>query len=167
MRFKILKGRSAGWWGCAAVLGIAFFAMLVFNFLTPLISDDYTYLLRYPTSEPVENLGDIIESQIAHYMQWGGRTIVISLNQIFLWLGKWLFNPLNAAMFCVFVWACAKLAVGRRAVHPLLLVVVLAALVHFNPCFGAVNLWLCGSCGYLWPLALCLLFLLPYRAPVN
>lgn len=167
MRFKILKGRSAGWWGCAAVLGIAFFAMLVFNFLTPLISDDYTYLLRYPTSEPVENLGDIIESQIAHYMQWGGRTIVISLNQIFLWLGKWFFNPLNAAMFCVFVWACAKLAVGRRPVHPLLLVVVLAALVHFNPCFGAVNLWLCGSCGYLWPLALCLLFLLPYRLALD
>ena len=167
MRFKILKGRSAGWWGCAAVLGAAFLAMFLFNILTPLISDDYTYLLRYPTSEPVENFGDIIESQIVHYMQWGGRTIVISLNQIFLWLGKWLFNPLNAAMFCVFVWACAKLAVGRRPVHPLLLVVVLAALVHFNPCFGAVNLWLCGSCGYLWPLALCLLFLLPYRLALD
>lgn len=167
MRFKFLKGRSAGWWGCAAILGAAFLAMLLFNILTPLISDDYTYLLRYPTSEPVENFGDIIESQIVHYMQWGGRTIVISLNQIFLWLGKWLFNPLNAAMFCVFVWVCAKLAVGRRPVHPLLLVAVLAALVHFNPCFGAVNLWLCGSCGYLWPLALCLLFLLPYRLALD
>lgn len=167
MQLRTLKTRSAGWWGCAAVLAAAFLAMLLFNILTPLISDDYSYLLRFPTDQPVETFGDIVESQIGHYMQWGGRTIAIGLTQIFLCVGKGFFNLCNAIVFCGAVWACAKLSVGRRPIHPLLLVVVLAALVHFNPCFGAVNLWLCGSCVYLWPLALCLFFLLPYRLALD
>lgn len=167
MRIEFAKRRSAAWWGCAAVLGAAFLVMLLFNVLTPLISDDYSYFLRFPTHEPVRSFGDIVQSQIQHYLQWGGRTLVISLNQIFLFLGKGLFNPVNALVFCVSVWACAKLAAGSRPVHPLLLAAVLGALFHFNPCFGAVNLWLCGSCGYLWPLVFCLLFLLPYRLALD
>ena len=141
--------------------------MLVFNRLTPLISDDYSYLLKFPTHEPVETFWDIVVSQYYHYMQWGGRTIAIGLNQIFLWLGKWVFNLANAAAFTFTVWLCAKLAAGQKSIHPAFLLVVLGLFFHFNPAFGAVNLWMCGSCVYLWPLMLGLVFLLPYRLQLD
>ena len=159
----LLKKHPARRWGCAAILAASFAAMLVFNFLTPLISDDYTYRLIYPTREPLAGLGDLIRSQVSHYLQWGGRTIGIGLTQIFASLPKWIFNLCNAAVFCLSVVCCAKLVAGRRPLRPLPLLITAAALVHFNPCFGQVALWLCGSCVYLWPLTLCLLFLLPYR----
>ena len=149
--------------GTIFILGCTFLLMLLFNCLTPLISDDYSYILRFPTHEPIQSLSDLISSQYYHYMQWGGRTIAIGLNQIFLWVGKWIFNIANAAAFTTTVWATAKLAVGKSRVHPAFLLVVIGLLVHFNPAFGAVNLWMCGSCVYLWPVMFGVLFLLPYR----
>lgn len=149
------------------ILAAVFLVMLVFNWLTPLISDDYSYLLKFPTHEPVETFWDIVVSQYYHYMQWGGRTIAIGLNQIFLWLGKWVFNLANAAVFTFTVWLCAKLAAGQKSIHPAFLLVVLGLFFHFNPAFGAVNLWMCGSCVYLWPLMLGLVFLLPYRLQLD
>ena len=149
------------------ILAAVFLVMLVFNWLTPLISDDYSYLLRFPTHDSVETFWDIVVSQYYHYMQWGGRTIAIGLNQLFLWLGKWVFNLANAAAFTFTVWLCAKLAAGQKKLHPAFLLVVLALFFHFNPAFGAVNLWMCGSCVYLWPLMLGLVFLLPYRLQLD
>lgn len=107
------------------ILAAVFLVMLVFNWLTPLISDDYSYLLKFPTHEPVETFWDIVVSQYYHYMQWGGRTIAIGLNQIFLWLGKWVFNLANAAVFTFTVWLCAKLAAGQKSIPPAFLLVVL------------------------------------------
>lgn len=154
---------SPSQWGVRAIFACVFLVMLVANALTPLISDDYSYLMRNPTFEPIKTFWDIVVSQYNHYMLWGGRTVAIGLTQIFLWLGKWVFNVFNSAAFCLTVWAGAKLAVGRKALTPLAVLPVLGLLVHFNPCFGAVNLWLTGSCVYLWPLMLGLCFLLPYR----
>ena len=167
MRRLQLKKRTPAQWGTAAVLAAAFLVMLVFNCLTPLISDDYSYLLRIPTHEPVETFLDLVVSQYYHYFQWGGRTIGIGLNQLFLWLGKGVFNIFNAAAFCLLVWVCTKLAFGRKAPPPALLLVVLVFLFHSNPCFGAVNLWMCGSCVYLWPLLIGCCFLLPYRLELD
>ncbi|WP_418710570.1 DUF6056 family protein, partial [Allofournierella sp.] len=124
MRRLQLKKRTPAQWGTAAVLAAAFLVMLVFNCLTPLISDDYSYLLRFPTHEPVETFLDLVVSQYYHYFQWGGRTIGIGLNQLFLWLGKGVFNIFNAAAFCLLVWVCTKLAFGRKAPPPALLLVV-------------------------------------------
>lgn len=162
-----LKPRTPAGWGVAAILAAAFGVMLAFNCLTPLISDDYTYLMLYPTTQPLSSVWDVCVSQYNHYMQWGGRTVGLWLEQFFLLLGKGWFNPVNAAAFCLLAYVCAKLAVGRRPVHPLLLAVVLGLLVHFNPCFGAVNLWVSGVFSYLTPLLLGLCFLVPYRLQLD
>lgn len=167
MRRLQLKKRTPAQWGTAAVLAAAFLVMLVFNRLTPLISDDYSYLLRFPTHERVASVADVFVSQFYHYFQWGSRTLGLVLEQLFLLAGKWLFDPVNAAAFCLLAWLCAKLAAGRRQVHPLLLLALLGLLVHANPCFGAVNLWVSGVCSYLYPLLFALCFLLPYRLELD
>lgn len=167
MRRLQLKAKTPAQWGVAAILAATFSVMLVFNCLTPLISDDYSYLLRFPTHEPVESIADVFVSQFYHYMQWGSRTLGLVLEQLFLLAGKWLFNPINAAAFCLLAWVCAKLAAGRRPLHPFLLLAVLGFLVHANPCFGAVNLWVSGVCSYLYPLLFALCFLLPYRLELD
>lgn len=156
---------AVGWaWRVkAAMLAAVWVVMWVFNCLTPLISDDYTYLMRYPTTEPIRSLWDVVVSEYENYLLWSGRSVALGLTQLFLWLGKWLFNLCNAGVFCLLLWLCAKLAVGRRPVPPLLLAVCTGLLIHLNPCFGAVNLWVTGSCVYLWPLTITLAFLLPYR----
>lgn len=167
MRRPQLQKRTPAQWGTAAVLAAAFVVMLVFNRLTPLISDDYSYLLRFPTHERVGSVADVFVSQFYHYFQWGSRTLGLLLEQLLLLAGKWLFDPVNAAAFCLLAWVCAKLAAGRKHPHPLLLVTVLGLLVHANPCFGAVNLWVSGACSYLYPLLFALCFLLPYRLELD
>lgn len=154
-------------WGVCLILAAVFLVMLVFNLLTPLISDDYTYLMRYPTTEPIRSVTDVFVSQYHHYFLWGGRTVGLFLEQLLLFWGKGLFNLVNAAGFCLLVWAVTKLAVGQRAVTPLPLAVSLGLLVHANPCFGAVNLWVSGVASYLFPLLGAVCLLLPFRLELD
>lgn len=162
-----LKNRSAAFWGNTAILGLTFLAMTVLNTLTPLVSDDYTYSRQFPGGEPITGLGDIFTSLAYNYQYWSGRMLGLGLTFLFCWLPKMLFNLFNAALFCWVAWGICKLISGRKAVTPPLLLAVVAALVHLNPCFGAVNLWLCGSCVYLAPLACCVGLLVPYRLALD
>lgn len=163
MKEKRMRKRTAAEWGILVILAGAFLVMLVFNWLTPLISDDFTYKLICPGKEQVTCVGDIFVSQWNHYQLVNGRAPAHFLVQLFLLLHKGLFNFLNAAMFCFAAWAVAKLAAGQKKLHPMLLLVSFGLLVHFHPCFGAADLWLTGSVGYLWTQSCCLAFLLFYR----
>ena len=63
-------------------VSICFSVLLVLNILTPLISDDFAYLFIYGENVRVTSVGDIIQSQINHYYQWGGRSIAHFIAQV-------------------------------------------------------------------------------------
>ena len=80
-----------------------------FNYAYPLIWDDYVYsyvfnehsfLKSLPfDTQRIKGLKDIFLSQYNHYFSWGGRLVAHSIAQLFLWIGKEIFNVFNAFIF--------------------------------------------------------------------
>ena len=44
----------------------------------------------------VSSLKDLFKSQISHYYTWSGRAVSHIIAQLYLWLGKGVFNFFNA-----------------------------------------------------------------------
>lgn len=141
----------------ALVLMLIGASMLLLNLHTPLMMDDYDYSFSWATGQRLAGIRDILASQAAHYRFWGGRSVVHFLSQLFLYLGKPVFNLANTAMYLLLLLEMAALA-GKRGrgcdwrmpliAHALMLLAV--------PFFGTVFLWLDGACNYLWGTVLAL-----------
>lgn len=145
------------------LLLIAFIAVLMFllNSQTPLMMDDYDYSFSWSTGERLAGVKDIIRSQAAHYMAWGGRSIAHFIAQLFLYLGKPVFNAANTVMYVLLlleIYALSKRCETAWDWRPILMGhLLLFAAVEF---FGVAFLWLDGACNYLWGTALALVPLL-------
>ena len=83
----------------ALLLAGVFMLMLALNIHTPLMMDDYDYSFSWSTGERLAGIGDILASQAAHYKLWGGRSVTHFLAQLFLYLGKPVFNVFNASLY--------------------------------------------------------------------
>lgn len=152
------RGRMAG---LIAVLALIGAVMLLLNVHTPLMMDDYDYSFSWSTGERLAGLSDIAASQAAHYRLWGGRSVVHALAQLFLYLGKPVFNIANTLMYLLLLLEIAMLARPKGARLSCATVLAAhAALFLFVPFFGTVFLWLDGACNYLWGTALALVPLL-------
>lgn len=51
-------------------LALVFIMMLVLNYFTPLLSDDFVYSFDY-SGKRIKNVGEIFDFQIIHYLKWG------------------------------------------------------------------------------------------------
>ena len=141
------SGRRVDAWFMFVLITTVFLSMHMFNEYTPLMMDDYDYSFSWSTGQPISGVSDIIASQAAHYRLWGGRSVVHTLTQLFLWLGKPVFNVCNTLAYLLLLFAICELASWRSAVGVFLMNIALFCLVPF---YGTVFLWLDGSCNYLW-----------------
>lgn len=148
----------------ALVLLAIFAIMLVLNHLMPLHRDDYDYSLVWLTSEHIGSFTDVIESCYRHYLYHGGRMVTVFGLVLFLWLGKFIFDVVNALMFTALI---ALIYCHARREVRLLEPGILAAVALLTwlalPHFGEVAVWKSGSTVYLWSAVPVLLFLLPYN----
>lgn len=138
-----------------------FLLMLALNAYTPLMMDDYDYSFSWATGERLAGVGDIFASQWAHYAIWGGRSVTHFLAQLFLYLGKPVFNIANALMYVLLLLEICMLGCCRGEKISWKAMLAAHALLFFLvPFFGVTFLWLDGACNYLWGTALALLPLL-------
>ncbi|URN84654.1 DUF3329 domain-containing protein [Acetobacterium wieringae] len=144
------------------IVAVTFAYMVFLNSKTPLIADDFVYTFIFATSTPVMSFGDIVTSQISYYMTWGGRVVAETLTQLFMFLGKDVFDVANSLCYIVFCLTVYFLAVGRRIRFELLLLTTILVW-FFIPMFGQTVMWLTGSCNYLWCGTIILLAILPFR----
>ena len=148
-------------------LFIVFISMLILNFLTPLIADDFSYSFCLG-GKRVQNLNDVFNYQIHHYFTWGGRSIVHGIAQTFLIFPKYVFNIFNTIIYVLFTCLIYKHIVGKEKIYNPILYIFINLLLWFGlPVFGQNVLWLIGSCNYLWGTTIVLLFLLPYRFTID
>ena len=147
---------------CAA-LALIFLLMLVLNFLTPLVSDDYAYCFSFVDWERIESVGEIFPSMKMHREYANGRVVAHLFAQLFLLMPKAVFNVVNAlvsaAIFLLMLGICGFDRPGKSL---FLLVCAFMLVWYFTPDFGQVFLWLDGSCNYSWAIFFSLLFLFPY-----
>ena len=149
------------------VIFTVFISMLILNFLTPLIADDFSYSFCLGGSR-VKNLNDVFNYQVHHYLTWGGRSIAHGVAQTFLIFPKYVFNIFNTIIYVIFTLLVYKHVIGRKNIYNPILYIFINLLIWFGlPVFGQNVLWLIGSCNYLWGTTIVLLFLLPYRLTLD
>lgn len=152
------KGRKS----FSVFLLIIFIIMLGFNFLTPMLADDFSYSFSFDTNEPMESLGDIFPSMAAHRHILNGRVMPHTLVQLFLMMPKIVFdvfNAANAVLLAVLVSAMLSPNYRRRS---LLCLCGVFMLWNFTPAFGQIFFWLDGAVNYSWGISAFLIFLLPF-----
>jgi len=159
-RDKLSRLNSSKLFTALILLGI-FLIMLLCNFNTNLVADDYRYCFSFLDDSRIESIGDIFPSMAAHRHSMNGRVVAHFLAQLFLMLPKTVFNIFNAAVFVLLIWLIYRSArVENR--NALLLMCIFGLIWLLQPEFGQVYLWLDGSVNYLWCAAFCMLWLLPW-----
>lgn len=137
--------------------------LFLLNVLTPMIADDFGYLLVYRENTPIHSLADIFRSQYNHYRLWGGRSVVHFIAQVLLQLPPVLTDMLNTFVYMLYIWLIYLHIKGRKAHSILLFVFINFAVWLMQPAFGDTILWVIGSANYLWGTTIILLCLLPFR----
>ena len=141
----------------------AFFVaiLLIIQFIahrmTPFMRDDLWYATNLATGEKIASFGDIIESQIWHYFNWGGRSINHALLQAVLATGEVAADVLNILATLILGFVIFKTA---RAKNPLMYLLCEALIVAFNASLFFSMLWESGSVNYLYSTSWILLYVL-------
>lgn len=140
----------------------------IFNLYTPLFADDYSYSFSFANEEWINSISDIITSQIEHYKILNGRSITHFLGQLFLYLGKPIFNIINSFAFIGLIFLIYFHSYGTfKNVNLPWFILINFILWGVTPNFGQSFLWLIGSSNYMYGILLILVFLVPYRIEMN
>ena len=118
--------------------------ILVLNFLTPYVADDYVYMVSFDTKELLTSLSQIPESMYVHCLKMNGRLISHTLEQLFMLLPKGIFNLCNASVFTLLIRLTVSLFNQNNTGKPFLPAVVFMALWCTTPVFDR---FFCGRWG--------------------
>ena len=149
---------------------------LLRNFLMPLFADDYSYAFIWNGKdngnlmdgigrrERVKSIKDIFISQRSHYLTWSGRFIALGLCQFFILIGKKFFNIANTLIFIAIIFLIYRLGIKTDLdfISTDLILWILFCYWFCVPSLLFTNLWLCGSCVYLFMAVLQCSFIMPY-----
>ncbi len=156
----------------AAVVTVIFVAQLLFNYLTPLTEDDFNYSCVWGTTEKVQNVSDIIESEILHYKVWSGRIVNHTIAQFFLMITNHgydiAFDICNSLVYLALIALIYYHSKGTFKNFKLWwFVAIHLCMWLFVPDYAGCFYWLTGSSNYCWSMVIGLLFLLPYTYNSN
>ena len=142
------------------ILILSFFAILVFNVLTPMLSDDYAYAMEV---QKAGSVADLFRQEYHQYMTWNGRSVVHFILRVFLFLPPWVFKLANSAAFVAVSLLMWKLTEPDRKYDCYTLLMVQLGLWLYAVDFSETILWEDGACNYLWGALLILLFMVLER----
>ncbi len=129
----------------------------------PFMMDDLWYLTKLSSDTPIANFQDIIDSQVWHYHQWGGRTMTHGLLQVILLMGEQVADILNVAMIFVLGYIICKVAqVKGKAAMGCGIFAAAAMLFGLNANWKMSMFWQSGAVNYLYSTPFILLFLYSY-----
>ena len=156
VRFALTRRDSAndGYFIFLIFVGLA---MLWLNLLdAPTLSDDMIYRFQWNVNEAdpvrtIDGIGDLLRSQLNHYMTTNGRLPVHLLAQaFFVFVPRMVLQVLNTLLFVLMVHLFVRwTSVGKK--HQLLAAVVVCFLlfVVFQG-FRTTMVWALGAFNYLW-----------------
>lgn len=139
-----------------------FAIMLLFNVLTQLLADDFPYAFSFATNEPISSFEDSIASIIKHGEYVNGRYFAHYLAQVCLLLPPFVFDLINAAVFVATVYMVYAICNRGKQINNVLLIGIFGCIWLFEHDFGQINLWLDGSCNYLFAIFFGLLYIYPF-----
>jgi len=135
--------------------GLVFTKMLVLNFLTPLMIDDFGYATA-------TSVFDVWQRVVYHYLIWEGRFVTQFILRFILMFPKFIFNILNALIYVGLTILIYKFATVQKKHDILLYLFIVFSIWLYTAAYGHVFLYATGSVIYLWGAVIILSFLLPY-----
>ncbi len=140
------------------------FLLFHLNRSIPFMMDDLWYSTDLATGGPLGGFTDVVESQIWHFHNWGGRNITHGLLQLVLQGGELfadLLNTLCTLLLAGLICHSARIRLWDHRLSPAL-PFALGALLLWNPNVKMSMLWESGCVNYVYSTLWILAFLLPY-----
>lgn len=129
---------------------IIFLLMFVICSSSMFAQDEYNYSnISNSNGERVEDIGDIISSQIFLYKNWTGRVLATGLTQLFLMLGTKVYYIINPLIFICFIVLIGKILGGKNSILSVSSTCFL--ILWTTSVFWEKYIWISGSFNYLWP----------------
>lgn len=143
-----------------SILLINFVCILVYNFITPYMSDDFEFSLLDDGG-----LQWIAKNAWNKYMTWNGRLIPQFIMIANLSIPKWIFNITNSIFFVSLVFLIYLHAnFEKKQKYNIKLLTTASLLVWiFAISPGQTVLWVSGACNYLWPTVIMFGYLYLFR----
>ena len=134
----------------AAVIAAFIMTAAVYTF-EEFYVDDFFYMKKFGTNEPIESIADIIAFQKMHYLWWGGRTPGDTILQLLLFMPRPLAGITGACGFFALVYLICKNALNGKVTLPYFCL-MLGMIYHLNSNFYETVEWYTGAGFYMWPM---------------
>lgn len=119
--------------------------------------DEYNYSNITWTNQKIQSFGDIIESQKLIYKNWSGRIPVLGMVQVFLYIGKFVYDLINPLVYLVFIFMILKISNNKITVKGIFTVLLFTVFGTYK--FWEKYIWISGSLNYLWTVTLMLVII--------
>lgn len=121
--------------------------------------DDEWYGTNLVTGQTLQNFADIIESQIWHFHNWGGRSITHGILQLTLMTGELSCDILNIVMTFLLVGMICLIAKQKNA---LFFLMASSLIIALNANLKMSMYWQSGTANYVYSTVWILLFIWAY-----
>lgn len=125
----------------------------------PFMMDDEWYSTNLATGATLSGLADVVESQVWHFLNWGGRCVTHGVLQLTLMSGELCADILNLLMTLLLA-LMVCVVTGQKNISAFLL--VHAMIYAMNANLKMSMLWQAGTVNYVYSSVWILLFMLPY-----
>nr|WP_304577613.1 DUF6056 family protein [uncultured Acetatifactor sp.] len=125
----------------------------------PFMMDDLWYATNLATDRPLQGLGDVMESQVWHFLNWGGRCVTHGILQLTLMCGELGADMLNMVATLVLGWMVCVTAGWRK---PFCFLCASSLIVALNANVKMSMFWQAGTVNYVYSTVWILAFLWPY-----
>lgn len=131
---------------------------------TVFVMDDLWYSTNLVTGESLACFADVWDSQVWHYINWGGRSINHGLLQLVLMSGPLAADLLNIVMTLLLSYLICELAGKRKMIYYCAAFIMM---LGFNAAVGLSMFWESGAVNYVYCTNWILLFLIVYLRKVK
>ncbi|MBR1476972.1 MAG: hypothetical protein IJ608_03305 [Lachnospiraceae bacterium] len=152
-----------------ALMAVSLLVFFTMNRYVPFMMDDEWYATKLYNEEPVRGLSDIVDAQIWHYNNWGGRSITHGLLQLILIAGERTADVLNT-LALMLLSAVTVFAAGIRLRDKNILFFIPAAaglICGLNANLKMSMCWQAGAANYLYITVFIMAFLSMYLACIG
>lgn len=126
---------------------------------TPFMMDDLWYSTNLATDLPLGGMADIVESQVWHFLNWGGRCVTHGILQMTLMSGELMADVLNMAALLFLGWMICVVAGWKK---PFAFLLASSLIVALNANVKMSMFWQAGTVNYVYSTAWIFLFIWPY-----
>ncbi|MCQ2524119.1 MAG: DUF6056 family protein [Lachnospiraceae bacterium] len=160
---KIFKDDRYAW--LFAIVSVV--VIFITHHYVPFMMDDNWYSTVLSSDQPIRNFSDIVNAQIWHYNNWGGRSMTHSLLQCILLTGETaadVLNTLVTVLLAVIILLTGDSLNVKKSVSNLVLKItaVVALLVGMNANWKMSMFWESGAANYLYITCFILVFINTY-----